>query len=108
MSAWNDLVKKNVNKWDEAGYPFVSMEKIIDKSIIIDDFELFNSKNFGQGVRILFNCGDKLRYTVTFSQVIVRVFTESQNEVRELIKIKEPVKIVWQKSQNGSKYLDFE
>lgn len=105
---WASLVKEQ-SEWEKLGYEKVPMEQVIGKTLLVCEYELFDSPNYEQGVRILLSDteGNK-KFVVSFGTVIVRAFKEHPEEVKALIDNKVPLTIVEGIAAGGRKFHTFQ
>lgn len=105
---WASLVQVN-SEWEKLGYEKVEMSHVLGKTLVVCEYELFDSPNYEQGVRILLSDSEgNKKFIVTFGSVIVRAFKEHPEEVKALIENKVPLTIVEGMAGGGRKFYTFQ
>lgn len=108
MTSWKELLYKQ-NKYEEAGIPFVQMEKIFGIPFIVKDYEIYSGDTNRRGVRILLEGMDgSTQYIATAAEIIVRVFADNTAKVKELIDMKKPLKFVSRAGNGSNRYISIE
>lgn len=105
---WASLVQEK-SEWEKLGYEKVDMSQVIGKNLLVCEYELFDSQNYEQGLRLLLSDADgNKKFVVTFGSVVVRAFKEHPEEVKALIDNKVPLTIVEGKTGEGRKFYTFQ
>lgn len=105
---WASLVQEK-SEWEKLGYEKVDMNQVIGKTLHVCDYQLFDSHNYGEGVRILLSDDDNIKkFVATFGTAIVRAFKEHPEEVKALIENKVPLIIIESKTNEGQKFYTFQ